>query len=544
MIPADSASASRRGVTPADDSPTARLPLEAIVPTLVGAAEQLAQAPSGAPPDPGPVPDLPPADSDALSALDTQTAQLTRAADLRAAPSSDPGVIGAMPAGVIHVTTPPMIGLPDPTPFQATLFSMPGFGPLTGVGGSFSGPALGAYQALTQLLPPIVASSRIPEDHNLAPIVASSPVSGSHALAPALAPATHPGGASAAPAGLVASLHAVTASSAIFIAGIDVLVLSSGYIFSTVNLDTVTGSSGPDVVSIGGAFSGSTVDLGGGSDSLSLVSGDHTLTVANVETIVGGSGTDVVTIPTREVSGSAVDLGGATDTLTLASGQGDTVTVSNVEVIHGGDGNDVITIATALPSGSSIDLGGGTDTLVLAGSGNTVSVHGVESIIGSNGGDRITNTGATASSFSGGSGNDTYMAGSGGDTIAGNGGADSLVAGTGNDVFKYTAPGQSSASTLDVVGNFHVAGGQSRIDIQGIDTNGVAIEATARAYTGAFSTDFAGVAANTIAFATDGTNTYVYYHTGAGYSASDLHVQLAGVNANTTPLTLANFLHH
>src|SRR5262249_47556208 len=139
---------------------------------------------------------------------------------------------------------------------------------------------------------------------------------------------------------------------------------------------------------------------------------------------------------------------------------------------------------------------------------------------------------------------DTYTAGSGGDTIAGNGGADSLVAGSGSDVFKYTALGQSTASTLDILGNFHVAGGQSRIDIRGIDTTGLAIEGAARAYTGTFSTDFAGVATNTIAFATNGTNTYVYYHTGAGYSASDLHVQLAGVNGNTTPLTLANFLHH
>ncbi len=62
-----------------------------------------------------------------------------------------------------------------------------------------------------------------------------------------------------------------------------------------------------------------------------LANGINTLQVANVETIIGGSSTDAVWIVASLTNGT-IDLGAGTDLLTLAAG-GNTVTVSNVEAI-------------------------------------------------------------------------------------------------------------------------------------------------------------------------------------------------------------------
>ena len=50
------------------------------------------------------------------------------------------------------------------------------------------------------------------------------------------------------------------------------------------------------------------VDLGAGSDQLTLANGANTLTLANVETVVGGSGADTVTLSAVIANGS-IDLG-------------------------------------------------------------------------------------------------------------------------------------------------------------------------------------------------------------------------------------------
>ncbi len=429
-MPADTPSSAPRAGAPQPRAPTPTVAQDhdTALAALLG-FDQAAQA--YAPP----ITDPPDQASSPAPAFDL--AAVTGGSDPTATPPAADALDGALlPSGVIHVTTPPIIGLPDPTPFHDALFPVLGQGSTNDYYPSLSRPSLTGIQALISAqVAPTVSSSHIPEDHTI-PLVVTVPGQPAHVLS----------------------------------AGLSAFFLSSG----------------------------------------------NTLNIANIH------------------------FGSGSDTLVFAGGG---ITILNSDTILGSSGTDLVTAASALTSGT-VDLGGGNDTLVLSVGGNTLSVANIEIITGSAGGDKITNIGTSATSFSGGTGNDTYTAGSGGDTIAGNGGADSLVAGSGSDVFKYTALGQSSASTLDILGNFHIAGGQSRIDIQGIDTGGVAIEGSARTYTGTLSTDFAGVAANTIAFATDGTNTYVYYHTGAGYSASDLHVQLAGVNANATPLTLANFLHH
>ena len=54
------------------------------------------------------------------------------------------------------------------------------------------------------------------------------------------------------------------------------------------------------------------VDLGGGSNTLTLGSGGNTGTVSNIGTLIGGTGADLVTMGTAVLNGS-VDLGGGAE---------------------------------------------------------------------------------------------------------------------------------------------------------------------------------------------------------------------------------------
>ncbi len=143
------------------------------------------------------------------------------------------------------------------------------------------------------------------------------------------------------------------------------------------------------------------VDLGAGSDSLTLGNGGNTLTVVNVETLTAGTGNDAVTLGNAVTAGS-LDFGAGNDKLTLAAGGntitvanvGDrhrrlrcrrrhavhldlgpdrprrrrrpdhladvrnTVTIANVETIVGGASIDLVTLGSAITSGT-IDLGDG-----------------------------------------------------------------------------------------------------------------------------------------------------------------------------------------
>src|SRR5260221_5631042 len=55
--------------------------------------------------------------------------------------------------------------------------------------------------------------------------------------------------------------------------------------------------------------------LGAGNDTLSLANGTNSLTVLNVETIIGGTGADTIVLA-AVMSGGTVDLAGGSDTLT------------------------------------------------------------------------------------------------------------------------------------------------------------------------------------------------------------------------------------
>ena len=88
------------------------------------------------------------------------------------------------------------------------------------------------------------------------------------------------------------------------------------------------GGTGDDIVTLGATITGGTIDLGSGSDSLTLAdAATNTLTVANVETLIGGTGDDIVTLGTT-ITGGTIDLGSGDDKLTLANAATNTLTVS------------------------------------------------------------------------------------------------------------------------------------------------------------------------------------------------------------------------
>ena len=86
--------------------------------------------------------------------------------------------------------------------------------------------------------------------------------------------------------------------------------------------------------------------------------------MANIETVTGGSAADAVTLGSALTTAMRVDLGAGSNRLALAAG-GNAGTVSNVATLIGGSGADTISLATAAAN-ASIDLAAGNDTPTLA----------------------------------------------------------------------------------------------------------------------------------------------------------------------------------
>jgi Ca2+-binding RTX toxin-like protein len=194
------------------------------------------------------------------------------------------------------------------------------------------------------------------------------------------------------------------------------------------------------------------VNLAGGADSLTLANGTNSLTVTAVETVTGNSGADTVTLGSVMSAGS-VNLGAGTDALILMDGT-NSLTASGVEFITGGTGADTITFGAPI-NGASIDLGAGVDRLTLADGGNAVTVTAVETVVGGFGADAITAAGSVAVTASGGAGIDTLVGASGADQLTGGDGADILTGGAGIDRFIYTALSHSSAGAGDTISDFN-----------------------------------------------------------------------------------------
>ena len=131
------------------------------------------------------------------------------------------------------------------------------------------------------------------------------------------------------------------------------------------NVETITGGTGGDTITLGAAAQNASIDLMSGNDTLTFGNFTNTATVANVGTVIGGTGADTITLTGALTNSMSVDLAGGSDKLTLAAAGGNTGTVKNVDTLIGGTGNDTITFGTAVINGS-VDLGTGSDTLKLA----------------------------------------------------------------------------------------------------------------------------------------------------------------------------------
>jgi len=165
-----------------------------------------------------------------------------------------------------------------------------------------------------------------------------------------------------------------------------------------------------------------------------------------------------------------------------------------------------------------------------------IANNGGDTLIGSNHGDTIT----------GGSGADSITVGSVASTITGGGGGDSIASTGAADNLKYLATTDSfsnAASTADtntdVITGFHDSGPAATIDLTGL--SGAGTETFTGLKAGAsFVAAFAGGAANDVDYAVIGGNTFVHVHSAAGYSSTDLLIELQGSHT----LTTANFHLH
>ena len=98
--------------------------------------------------------------------------------------------------------------------------------------------------------------------------------------------------------------------------------------------------------------SGATIDLQGGTDTVTLAGG--AVTVANVENIIGSAGWDIITI--QNTGGTTNITGGASgDTITAGAGVDHFIYVSTADSNSAG-GTDTISGFNAAPAGDTIDL--------------------------------------------------------------------------------------------------------------------------------------------------------------------------------------------
>ena len=230
-----------------------------------------------------------------------------------------------------------------------------------------------------------------------------------------------------------------------------------------------------------------------GSGSVSVTAGSYTDAAGNL----GGPGSDTVQIETSDPN-DFDSLGIPGDN---TDGDPD---AHSPQTVYGGTGNDII-------------LGGtGADTLY-GGSGN-------DTIAGNNG----------AETIFGGSGNDTIDGGNGPDTIIGGWDGDNLTGGQANDIFKYLSVRDSRAGAFDTI-NFESG--------DKIDLTAFAPAIGQTAFTGGL-TPLIGtsVAANTIAWFLNGTQTIVYANPTGGTlnvgASGLLEIHLAGVSS----VALGDFL--
>ncbi|NQV99064.1 MAG: FecR domain-containing protein [Rhodospirillales bacterium] len=143
--------------------------------------------------------------------------------------------------------------------------------------------------------------------------------------------------------------------------------------------ETITSGAGNDFIAIlDGLTAGSSMDSGGGTDSIKLADTANNTTLNDIKYINGGSAIDTLTLTNTSVS-SRIDAGGGADSIDLTgvSGGRQTVVIDKIadfgDVIDGfqeGAGNDVIDFNATLSRGNSNAF----ETLSV---GNAVGAHTV-----------------------------------------------------------------------------------------------------------------------------------------------------------------------
>jgi len=188
-----------------------------------------------------------------------------------------------------------------------------------------------------------------------------------------------------------------------------VTIGSSGGTFAIQGaIETVVGGSTDDTINLTGATSNTIGNVSAvetitgtvsGSDSVTFGSSASTTSLDGIETVTGGSANEVLTLSSA-TSDFTADLGGGSgDQITLANGVNTGVSISNTETVKGGAGKDTVTITGT--GSTEITGGAGKDTLNLNSSGAHTVVydsasHGEDTITGFDPG-----TGSDVVNFSG-----------------------------------------------------------------------------------------------------------------------------------------------
>ena len=98
------------------------------------------------------------------------------------------------------------------------------------------------------------------------------------------------------------------------------------------NTETIIGGTGADTIILVNAVANANIDLHAGNDTLSFGDFTNSASVANVETITGGTGNDAITLASALTTTTSIDLGSGSNKLTLAA-SGGTGSVSNVRTL-------------------------------------------------------------------------------------------------------------------------------------------------------------------------------------------------------------------
>jgi hypothetical protein len=189
-----------------------------------------------------------------------------------------------------------------------------------------------------------------------------------------------------------------------------------------------------------GAAQGIDIDLAVGNDRVSLDNYMNTLTISNVESISGGTANDILTIDT-ETTGGSFSLGAGNDSMTFTDGL--TATFTAIETVVGSAESDSITL-TANYQSANIDGGADFDYVYFAAAG-TAMISNVEVIIGGAGTNVVILSGSAAASIDLGTGDDKVTLSDGIQGVSG---------GTGADQFIWTNASQSTNAATDIIYDF------------------------------------------------------------------------------------------